>query len=239
MAADTDAAAPPVRRSAEIGELVKALAAANLLFEGIRKNRTNPHLKSSYANLVAYLEAVREPLAKNGLAVAQLPRPAEGGGLELATVLMHQSGQWIESALPVAPMADPQKFGGLLTYMRRYGLCAMLGLSADEDDDDGHSASQASKSAPRARQPDPEPDEPPAKEYRILRKGKADLVRTGPDAYVKAWKALAAKAPEMPHEFRAWADENAPVFDALCKSGDERLVKEISAIVKAAIGEDG
>ena len=35
----------------------------------------------------------------------------------------------------------PQQMGSLLTYYRRYGLCAALGIAADEDDDGQHATS--------------------------------------------------------------------------------------------------
>ena len=57
------------------------------------------------------------------------------------TILAHESGQWIQSELCM-PLAknDPQGVGSAITYGRRYGLAAIVGIVAD-DDDDGNAAS--------------------------------------------------------------------------------------------------
>ena len=63
------------------------------------------------------------------------------GELNLVTMIAHSSGQWMKSYLPIYP-ADKksQTIGAAITYAKRYGLSAMLGIVADDDDDDGESA---------------------------------------------------------------------------------------------------
>ena len=46
--------------------------------------------------------------------------------------------------------ANPQKMGSAITYARRYGLCAMLGIVGEEDDD-GQRATPAQELPPAAR----------------------------------------------------------------------------------------
>ena len=61
--------------------------------------------------------------------------------LGLVTKLVHiASGQW-QSSLLVMPLPknDPQGYGSALTYARRYGLCALVGIVTE--DDDGSAAS--------------------------------------------------------------------------------------------------
>ena len=60
----------------------------------------------------------------------------------LVTSLIHKSGEKVmaETLLPCKDSNDPQKYGGAITYMRRYSLTAILGL--EETDDDGTEASK-------------------------------------------------------------------------------------------------
>lgn len=52
------------------------------------------------------------------------------------TKLVHaESGEWQESLLVMPlPKADPQGYGSALTYARRYGLAAIIGLVTEDDD---------------------------------------------------------------------------------------------------------
>jgi hypothetical protein len=58
----------------------------------------------------------------------------------VVTTLLHASGQWIRSHLPMIPRdASPQGMGSALTYGRRYGFAAIVGVA--QVDDDGNQAS--------------------------------------------------------------------------------------------------
>ena len=61
---------------------------------------------------------------------------------------MHESGQWIQSnaTVPLDNPVNAQKYGSALTYGRRYGLAAMVGIS--QMDDDGNAAV---KTAPQTK----------------------------------------------------------------------------------------
>jgi hypothetical protein len=61
---------------------------------------------------------------------------------------MHRSGQWI-SGTAVVPIAkqDAQGYGATLTYARRYGLAALLGITQDDDDGERACASKAQEDA--------------------------------------------------------------------------------------------
>lgn len=130
---------------------IKNLATALKLFQGemtaVKKEATNPFFKSKYADLYSILEAIREPMAKNGLAVSQFPT----GENQLVTILMHDSGEWMEDTFTMKPVDNrPQSVGSVVTYMRRYALGSVLGIST-EADDDGNEASKAQ--TPRAAFP--------------------------------------------------------------------------------------
>lgn len=116
------------------------------------KDNLNPHYKSKYADLNSVWNACRDQLSKNGLAVIQTMNYDERGQLQLITTLAHSSGQWIKSALPVLTQKnDAQGIGSALTYMRRYSLSAIVGISSDEDDD-GEAAVRPGKKIDKPRE---------------------------------------------------------------------------------------
>lgn len=121
-------------KSEQITELAAALAKAQGSMAPAVMNRVNPHFKSKYADLSAVMDAIRAPLAANGLAVTQTTEIRDGA-LVLATTLHHSSGQWIASEYPLPAAGRPQEMGSALTYARRYSLSALIGVAADEDDD--------------------------------------------------------------------------------------------------------
>lgn len=133
-------------RSDSISELAQALSKAQAQIKGATKDSTNPHFKSRYADLASVWDACRDALAANGLAVSQHPA-ADGQRVEMTTILMHTSGQWLESVLAMtAQQATPQAIGSAITYARRYALMSVVGIAAD--DDDGQHASTGA--GPRA-----------------------------------------------------------------------------------------
>ena len=78
-------------------------------------------------------------------------------------MLMHSSGQWMRSNVSVrAAKPDAQGLGSAITYLRRYSLCAMVGI-APGDDDDGNAAS-ADQGSVKSNRPAPpkKPVEKPA-----------------------------------------------------------------------------
>lgn len=126
--------------SSEIGELAAALAAAQGELEPATKNAQNPMLRNKYADLASCYEACRKVLPQKGLAVSQICMPCDKGMVRVKTVLMHTSGQWISSECTLEAVGNKgvngaQAAGSAITYARRYGLSAIVGLVADEDDD--------------------------------------------------------------------------------------------------------
>jgi hypothetical protein len=135
--------------SQEIDKLATALANAQGALTAAPKQKTNPHFKSKYADLPALWEVSRDVLAANGLALVQLPRHVPENGICIETMIVHASGQWISDDglfLPASKL-DAQGYGSALTYARRYGMGAILGLVSDEDDD-GNAASETRTAKP-------------------------------------------------------------------------------------------
>jgi cellobiose-specific phosphotransferase system component IIA len=122
----------------ETTESIKELASALVSFQGEVKNpvmsSTNPFYKSKYADLKSVIETAKPILAKHGLAFTQLVNKDEQGGV-IETMLIHKSGEFISSSTFYPIAGKPQEQGSAISYMRRYALCAILGLVGDPDDD--------------------------------------------------------------------------------------------------------
>lgn len=135
----------------ETGKLAEALAKAQAQIKGAVKDATNPHFKSKYADLASVWDACRKPLADNGLSVTQSGRVTEYGPV-LVTTLLHTSGAFVTGEIPLLMgKQDMQALGSALTYARRYGLAAMVGVVAD--DDDGNAAVAAKAEPVKAKAP--------------------------------------------------------------------------------------
>lgn len=136
-------------QSESIGNLAKAIAAAQAELKPVKKECKNPFFNSRYADLAAVWEALK-PFHSHGIAITQQPFDAGEGMVGIATQLTHESGEWISGnlALPVSK-DDAQGVGSAITYCRRYSLGCMTGVVTEEDDDGNH-ASQA-KPAPAQR----------------------------------------------------------------------------------------
>jgi len=121
-------------------KISQALVKFHSQFKPIRKDAQNPFFKSDYLTLSGILDAVRSPLALNGLAVVQTMKVYEASTL-LVTKLLHESGEELSSEMIMPVLQDPQKMGSLITYYKRYQLQALLGISTADEDDDGNSVS--------------------------------------------------------------------------------------------------
>jgi hypothetical protein len=154
-----------MKHSESIAALAGALAKAQLQIEPASKNATNPHFRSHYADLASIWDACRGPLNTNGLSIVQFPCDGEVGRTGLCTMLLHSSGEYISEVVTTRSQKDdPQGLGSALTYLRRYALAAVVGVTATEDDD-GNAAStpaNARVAAPAPRPYIPPPVSPPA-----------------------------------------------------------------------------
>lgn len=132
-----------MQKSDEIKNLAASLAKFQSKVANPKNTADNPFFKSKYAPLNEILSDVRPLLSQEGLSIMQYPS-GDGEHIIIHTVLMHESGEWIEmDPLTLkAVKVDPQGAGSAITYGRRYSLSAVLGISS-EDDDDGNGASPA------------------------------------------------------------------------------------------------
>jgi hypothetical protein len=131
-------------KSESIKELLTALAKAQGKISAAKKDSTNPHFKSKYADLASCWEAIKEPLSTNGLSLSQWVS-SSASGLNLITMLGHSSGEYIYSEYSMPSGQTSQAIGSAITYARRYALSAAVGLVADDDDDGNASTQQATQ----------------------------------------------------------------------------------------------
>lgn len=129
-----------MKMSESIDKLAPALVKVQALNEGAVKKSTNPHFRSTFANLESVIEATKDLLFDNGLAVFQ---NLDDNGV--TTILMHASGQWISTHANLAckDLSDPQKVMAAFTYFRRGNLAGATGTP--QVDDDGNSAAQSAE----------------------------------------------------------------------------------------------
>jgi len=130
--------------SESVTKLAKAMLGVQKVVGPAFKDKFNGFTQSKYATLNSVMEACGEALTNAGIWVTQYPVPVDannGSILGLVTKIVHaESGEW-QSSLLVMPLPknDPQGYGSALTYARRYGLSALVGI-VTEDDDDGNNA---------------------------------------------------------------------------------------------------
>jgi hypothetical protein len=176
--------------SAEIGELAKALAAAQGEFPDIPKlctakvkTRTGGEYTFKYADLDTILGLIRPILSRHGLAITiptkvckvELPPTSNGPavwtlGMEATVILLHESGQKLVGE-PLQVPADPdalrrtyaQALGSAATYAERYAIEAALAIRATQDDD-GNNASGNDADVTKDKQPLPPPKPAPKPE---------------------------------------------------------------------------
>lgn len=137
-------------------KLYEALSKAQAEIKPAVLDMTNPHFKSKYASLTSILEAIREPLAKNNLCVLQQVESIDES-YWITTILAHSSGQEISNSFRlIVNKNDMQGLGSAITYGRRYGISALLGV-VDTEDDDGNQASIKSNPQPQQSYPQNKP----------------------------------------------------------------------------------
>jgi hypothetical protein len=164
------------------GELAKALAAAQGQIKGAAKDSQNPHFKNRYADLASVWDACRKALTDNGLSVAQFTQIHADAGTVLVTRLLHTSGESVEGSTPLLMgKQDMQALGSAITYARRYGLAAMVGVAPE--DDDGNAAVEPDQIRVAAKA------KPVPEGYEDWRSDLIAAADSGMDALRAAWTA--------------------------------------------------
>lgn len=137
-------------QSADLAKLAEALSKAQKNFAPIPKDREvtvqtdKGKYKFKYATLDAIRTSTMPALSEQGLAVVQ-GMVNQGNGYAIETRLLHSSGEWVSNVTPMFVSGrvkdgrqyppTNQELGSAQSYARRYGLSALLCITADEDDD--------------------------------------------------------------------------------------------------------
>lgn len=149
-------------------KIAAALAAAQKNFAPIPKDREvtvhskRGSYKFKYATLDAIRSATMPALSEQQIAVVQ-GMVEQGRGYAIETRLLHSSGEELRNITPMfvsgrrtddgreLPPSN-QELGSAQSYARRYGLSALLCITADEDDDgntaDGNHIEESAERVP-------------------------------------------------------------------------------------------
>lgn len=151
-----------MKQSESISKLFENFTKAQAEFKTLPKDKQGYGYK--YTDLDTVISSVRPVLAKYGLGFMQTLTSLEGGKSAITTRLFSSDGEYLEDTigLPDVAMAktnSAQNLGAAITYMKRYALCAMLGISSDEDTD-----AEIQRPAPQQKQNQqktkPQPQQP-------------------------------------------------------------------------------
>ncbi len=124
-----------MRHSESIKELAGALAKAQEEFS-VASMDGKGNYNNRFATQASLMHATRKPLCKNGLAVVQGIISKDDGKKTVETMIMHSSGEWMSFEIDlILDKPTMQGLGSAITYAKRFGYSALLGIVGDEDDD--------------------------------------------------------------------------------------------------------
>lgn len=115
----------------------------------IKMMGVNPFFKSKYILLDTILDVLRPILAKYGLAQTQHALKMKDS-VYMQTIILHESGQSMEFYMEFPELVAEknnsavQILGKNITFMRRYALSSIWGISGEEDTD-GNDAGQLAR----------------------------------------------------------------------------------------------
>ena len=133
------------RSSESVAAIATALAKAQTELSNPEKamigtvytNRSDSPQSFRYASLSSGLDIVRKTLGGHQIAIAQTTDIDRANGtVNLTTILLHTSGEWISSDWPVCQLSEtsaPRRMGAALSYARRYALFTMVGIAGEDD----------------------------------------------------------------------------------------------------------
>ena len=141
-----------LKKSESIQNLSNAMAEFQKKIKQPLKDANNPFFKSQYVPLENVVEAITETGSPLGISFMQFASSDETGSIEVATLVMHSTGEYIEfPPVRMKPESNkPQAVGSAITYAKRYALSAIFGITSDKDDD-GNEATGLNK--PVEKQP--------------------------------------------------------------------------------------
>lgn len=184
-----------MQQSENIGDLALALSKAQGMLEGANKTSDNPFFKSKYADLHECIEAAKGALSTNDLAVVQTTDNDESGAIWVYTTLIHKSGQWIKGRIKMKPKKDDdQATGSSITYGRRYGFAAIVGIAQKDDDGNASVNVEGKKEQPAKTQDKPKEDDRKTVEAWLKWIDSYTDPRATPEMFAAQWEQKAVPA---------------------------------------------
>src|SRR5574344_235265 len=149
-------------QSGSIAELLAAMAEVQSELPTMPKSSQAYGYK--YTDLDTITQTIKPILSKHGIGYMQSVGGLAENALTLTTRIFNKKGEYIEdtAALPTITSTKnnaAQTLGMSITYMRRYALCAMLGITSDADVD-----ANTNGTTQTAPQQPPAPPAPPKKQ---------------------------------------------------------------------------
>lgn len=193
-----------IEQSPEIAELTAALAKAQGEIKNALKESTNPHFKSRYADLASVVDACRPSLVRHGVAVIQMPTNLPDGAVAVTTRLALK-GEWLQSTIAAKPSKfDAQGVGSVITYLRRYGLAAMVGVAPEDDDGNGATGKGDPSSVSNdVGGPPSTPPKPPAKPAQSVAPKQAPAA-TAEQKTARWWAGDDLQIPKLRLSWQEW-----------------------------------
>lgn len=93
-----------------------------------------------YTDLDTIIKTIKPILKKYHLGFCQMLTTHENGKNGITTVVFHENGESVQSwfelpSLVLGKTNNAQNIGASITYIKRYALSAVFGISSDEDTD--------------------------------------------------------------------------------------------------------
>lgn len=154
-----------MKQSESIVEISKALTKAWGSMENPKHNKTvrvqtkkGGQYSFDYTDLGGIIDGIKPHFKEHGISVMQHAYTEIVENrlfVYVTTKIMHESGEWMSTKPLIMPANNSvQEMGGQITYLKRYSLSAILGISTEEDDDangsSGNEAKFEEKEKPKA-----------------------------------------------------------------------------------------
>lgn len=137
-----------MNKSESIAKLAKALSQAQANYESLTKDTKAHNYK--YAKLDQYHENIQKAFGTLGLSYIQTIETGDKA-VRATTMIMHESGEWIEGDGPWVPWTIKQNaaqdVGSATTYAKRYSLSSVAAIESCDDD-------AQSQAVPKGEKPD-------------------------------------------------------------------------------------
>lgn len=237
-----------INKPIDNSELFEALARAQANFDQVKKSgkaniptKTGGNYSYNFAKLSDVLAATVPALNAEGIFFSQKPNYSLSGNAPMVTIvstLSHKSGASIsyESIPLFYNMNDAKQAGSVMTYLRRYGACQLLGIEGD-DDDDAHVATMNNssnynnyKSKQQTRQ-----QAPAAKQQTATQQGTSKPVASTPKPVEQQTTSEPTKSVETAVESAAKPVEQVETPASTEQAPESTTTTETKAVEKVEI----